>query len=168
MHLEPKSKCWHDRAQLHASKTGLHRGEHRAVNSWSASVLFCLCERRGAVLRVGPVKGKNRAPSAEPLGAIRKGIARYMCLHPVTAPCPVLLIPLFNAVKHRAAPSFLLLHCSQFTSASVPSKSLRTSSPFLSKVCGKTKKSWYYHVKHCSQSLCWLCITGQLASQEEF
>lgn len=40
-----------------------------------ACIFFCLCERRGAMVIVGPIKRKLRALSAELAGILRKGVA---------------------------------------------------------------------------------------------
>lgn len=70
--------------------------------------------------------GKLRALSTELVirsyKCYKKRICLDKCLNPATAPLPFLLTPPFSAVKHRFAPSFLSVHCSQRTSASIPSK----------------------------------------------
>lgn len=116
--LELKSRCWRGRPYLHVSKTGLHRGEHKAATSSLLRMLFCLFKRRWATVMVGKTQRAKYWAS----WCYKKRICLDKCLNPATAPLPFLLTPPFSAVKHRFAPSFLSVHCSQRTSASIPSK----------------------------------------------
>lgn len=67
---------------------------------------------------VGLIMRRLEALSAEWAGILRKWRV-YMCLHPGTATFGDLFLPLSNAVKQRNALSFVLVHHSQCSSASL-------------------------------------------------
>lgn len=100
-----------------------------------------------------PVTVKLRALSVVQTGILRKGIAEILVFASGDCYCVCLAFASFQCCKHRVVLSFLSVHRSQCTSASIHSKysqeSLWTSSFLLGQVYNKTKKNWYYYVKYC-------------------
>lgn len=114
------------------SKSGLCRGKQWVVTSLSPCI-FCICERRrGAVVMADPATVKLRALSVVQAGILRKGIAEILVFASGDCYCVCLAFASFQCCKHRVVLSFLSVHHSQCTSASIHSKynqeSLWTSS----------------------------------------